>query len=142
MIADKTTLNDLSIFHQEEELSVFHHLNYTRTLGGKDRLRQMLSRPFGDVKLISGVQTIIKDLLPFVNNWPETITNGTVMVIEKFYETPVADMNVSNKINVFFYKAFYAADFALARFSVLHFVNFVRGMNELVDHLKESKSSQ
>ncbi len=142
MLADKTTLNDLSIFHHEEELSVFHHLNFTRTLSGKDWLRQMLSRPMGDIRLISGVQTIIKDLLPFVHSWPETITNGTMMVIEKFYETPVADMHVSNKANVFFYKVFYSADFALGRFSVQHFVSFVKGMQEVVDLLKDSNSNQ
>jgi DNA mismatch repair ATPase MutS len=142
MLADKTTLNDLSIFHHEEELSVFHHLNFTRTLGGKDWLRQMLSRPFGDIRLINGVQTIIQDILPFAHSWPETITNGTVMVIEKFYETPVADMNVSNKANAFFYKVFYSADFALARFSVQHFVSFVKGMQEIVDLLKDSRSNQ
>ena len=28
MQVDKTTLADLSIFHSEEEQSVFHHLNY------------------------------------------------------------------------------------------------------------------
>lgn len=142
MLADKTTLNDLSIFHHEEELSVFHHLNFTRTLGGKDWLRQMLGRPFGDIKSINGVQTIIKDLLPHIYSWTETITNGTVMVIEKFYETPVADMSVGNKVNVFFYKVFYSADFALARFSVQHFVNFVKGMQEIIELLQDSKSAQ
>jgi DNA mismatch repair protein MutS len=142
MLADKTTLNDLSIFHHEEALSVFFHLNYTRTLGGKDWLRQMLSHPFGDIKAINGVQTIIKDLLPHLQSWPESITNGTVMVIEKFYETPVADMSVGNKVNVFFYQLFYSSDFALARFSVQHFVNFVKGMKEVVDLLNATKSTQ
>lgn len=142
MLVDKTTLNDLSIFHHEEELSVFHHLDFTRTLSGRDWLRQMLSKPLGDVKSINAVQTIIKDLLPFTQNWPETVTNGTVMVIEKFYETPVADMAVGNQVNVFFYKIFYSADFSLARFSVQHFVSFVRGMQELVDLLQNTRSSQ
>jgi DNA mismatch repair protein MutS len=143
MLADKTTLNDLSIFQHEEELSVFHHLNFTRTIGGKDWLRQMLGRPLGDIKSINSVQTIVKDLLPHIHSWPETITNGTVMVIEKFYETPVADMSVhGNKLNTFFYTVFYSADFALARFSVQHFVGFVRGMQEIVNLLSDAKSTQ
>ena len=41
MQADKTTLNDLSIFHSEEEQSVFHHLDFTTTIGGKDWLRHL-----------------------------------------------------------------------------------------------------
>jgi DNA mismatch repair ATPase MutS len=36
MQVDKTTLADLSIFHAEEEQSVFHHLNYTQTNGGRE----------------------------------------------------------------------------------------------------------
>jgi DNA mismatch repair protein MutS len=142
MLVDKTTLNDLSIFHHEEELSVFHHLNYTRTLGGKDWLRHILGKPLGDIKSIQGVQSIIKDILPHINIWPETITNGTVMVISKFYDTPVQDMSASNKLNIFLYQLFYSADFSMARFSVQHFVNFVKGMYELTDLLEDTKSSQ
>jgi DNA mismatch repair protein MutS len=142
MLVEKTTLNDLSIFHHEEELSVFYHLNYTRTIGGKEVLRQMLGKPLGDIKSIHGVQSIIKDVLPHIHAWPETITNGTVMVIDKFYDTPLQDMSVSNKMNTFLYQVFYSADFAMARFSVQHFVNFVKGMHELIHLLKEAKASQ
>ncbi len=142
MLVDKTTLIDLSIFHHEEELSVFHHLNYTRTIGGKEWLRQMLGKPLGNIKSIQGVQSIIKDILPHINKWPETITNGTVMVIGKFYDTPVQDMTASNKLNVLLYQVFYSADFSMARFSMQHFVNFVKGLHELVELLKDADSSQ
>jgi DNA mismatch repair ATPase MutS len=143
MLADKTTLIDLSIFHHEEEQSVFHHLNFTRTIGGKEWLQQMMKKPLGDITSINNVQTIIKDLLPYIHTWPETITNGTVMVIEKFYETPVADMSVhGNKLNTFFYKIFYSADFSLARFSVQHFLSFVNGMQEVVELLQQVESHQ
>jgi len=142
MQADKTTLNDLSIFNYEEELSVFHHLDFTRTLGGRDWLRQILSKPLSDIKAIKANQTIIKDLLPFVNTWSETVTNGTVMVMEKFYETPMADMSGGNAFNNLFYKIFYSADYALARFSVQHFVSFVRGMQEVADLLSDASARQ
>ena len=57
MQADKTTLNDLSIFQHEEEQSVCHHLNFTKTVGGKDWLRLLLSRPLlGDQVQWSGGQ--------------------------------------------------------------------------------------
>lgn len=142
MLADKTTLNDLSIFHHEEELSVFHYLNHTRTLGGKDWLRQILNNPLGDIKSIQKVQSIIRELQQHIQDWPETITNGTVMVIEKFYDTPVQDMSSSNTLNTFFYQVFYSADYALARFSVQHMVNFVKGMHQLTALLKDTQSAQ
>ena len=87
MLVDKTTLNDLSIFHHEEEQSVFHYLNHTRTINGKDWLKQMLSKPLGDIKSIEGVQSVIKELLLHIHSWPETITNGTIMVIETIKAT-------------------------------------------------------
>jgi DNA mismatch repair ATPase MutS len=143
MLADKTTLNDLSIFHHEEEQSVFHHLNFTRTIGGKEWLRHVLARPLGDIRSIEGTQSIIKELLPHIHHWPETITNGTMMVMEKFYDTPVQDMGTNNnRVNTFFYKIFYSADFALARFSVKHFIGFVKGMQELVALLESARSEQ
>jgi hypothetical protein len=38
MEVDVTTYNDLSVFHSEEEFSIFHKLNFTRTEEGKDWL--------------------------------------------------------------------------------------------------------
>ncbi|HEX6913856.1 MAG TPA: DNA mismatch repair protein MutS [Chitinophagaceae bacterium] len=143
MFADKTTLTDLSIFHHEEELSVFHYLNHTRTVGGKEWLRQVLSHPFGDIASIKGAQSIIRSLLPYTGSWPVTITNGTIMVIEKFFDTPVEDMSIgSNRFNSFLYQVFYSADFALARFSVQHFVNFVKGMREMSAILGDTDAQQ
>ena len=53
MNADKTTLNDLAIFAHEEEQSVFHHLDFTRTLGGRDWLNYFLSNPLSTLKEIN-----------------------------------------------------------------------------------------
>lgn len=45
MEIDKTTLNDLSIFNNEEEFSVFNKLNFTRTSQGKEQLKRILPLP-------------------------------------------------------------------------------------------------
>ncbi len=45
METDKTTLNDLSIFNHEEEFSIFHKLNFTRTVGGKESLKNIFKDP-------------------------------------------------------------------------------------------------
>ena len=63
MQADKTTLTDLAIFNHEEELSVFHHFNFTRTIDGKDWLRQLLSRPLDSVKQVRETQLVIKRII-------------------------------------------------------------------------------
>jgi len=55
MQIDKITFNDISIFHPEEEFSIFHKLNFTRTVGGKDWLRKFFSEPHADIKKIRTV---------------------------------------------------------------------------------------
>ena len=38
MEIDNITYEDLSLFNKEEEFSIFHKLDFTRTRGGKDTL--------------------------------------------------------------------------------------------------------
>jgi len=143
MLVDKTTLTDLSIFHHEEEQSVFHHLNFARTVGGKDWLRHMLSRPLTDIRSITDTQQIIKELMLVSDTCPATRTNGTWMVIERFYDTPIDEMpSDPNTVNTFTYKLFSAPDFSLARYSVQHFISFVKGLQNITNVLKDTKSTQ
>ncbi len=86
MQIDKTTFNDISIFHQEEEFSIFHKLNFTRTTGGREWLLRFFSEPHPDLKRILGTQKIIKTLLDHVDEWPSDITNGTIVVMDKFLD--------------------------------------------------------
>ena len=89
MQVDKTTLADLSIFHQEEEQSVFHHLNYTQTNGGREYLRYLLQNPLHSVDSILDTQLTIQQLMNVARDWPNTVTNGTIMVIERFYDSQI-----------------------------------------------------
>ncbi|HEX4851604.1 MAG TPA: DNA mismatch repair protein MutS, partial [Puia sp.] len=59
MQIDKITYEDLSVFNQEEESSIFYKLNFTRTIGGKDRLLQLFNNPFSNLKSITETQKII-----------------------------------------------------------------------------------
>lgn len=141
MQADKTTVSDLSIFNHEEELSVFHHLDFTRTIGGREWLRIFLSRPLNDIKKITETQRILKCIINVLSRWPETITNGTVMVIDKFYETAIESIpKSSNVVSTLTYKYLNGADYSLLRYSVTHFVEFARGLKEIVNLLSQSET--
>ena len=87
MQIDKITFNDIAIFHVEEEFSIFHKLNFTRTQGGKEWLHRFFNDPHGDLKKIMGTQRIIQTIMEHLEEWPAEITNGTIIVIEKFLET-------------------------------------------------------
>lgn len=141
MQIDNTTFNDLSIFHKDEESSIFHKLNFTQTIGGKDWLARFFSEPLGDIKKILETQQILQCIAANETVWPTTITNGTIMVIEKFYESPVDTIpDNPNILNALTYKLLHSPDYSLVRYTVGHFADFVRGFLELATVFDNDKS--
>ncbi len=133
MQLDNTTFNDLSIFHPEEEYSIFHKLNFTQTVGGRQWLIKFFSEPLNDVKRITGIQELLKCIVEKETQWPTIISNGTVMVMERFYESPVDAIPASASLpNALMYKALHGPDFSLARYSVGHFADFINGFQQLI----------
>ncbi|MDB5229723.1 MAG: mismatch repair protein MutS [Chitinophagaceae bacterium] len=138
MQVDKTTLEDISIFHKEEELSVLHHLNFTRTAGGKEWLRLLLGRPLNDFQQVLQTQQLIQNIISIHDQWPETISNGTIMVMERFYETQLEPIPAHpNPFNSISYKIINGPDFSLLKYSVEHFISFLKGIHE-ISHLLSS----
>jgi DNA mismatch repair protein MutS len=89
MQVDKVTLHDLSVFHSEEYQSVFHHVNLTLTNGGREHLRYLLAHPLDSIKAIEQTQLTIQQLSSIMDQYPISPSNGTVLVMEKFYESPI-----------------------------------------------------
>ncbi len=133
MEIDKITYEDLSLFSHEEEYSIFHKLDFTRTTGGKDLLLEYFNHPFSKLDSILETQRVLALLLEKLDQWPVSISNGTVMVMERFYETALDDIpHAHNLPAALMYKVFHAPDYSIIRYSVIHFADFVRGMNQLV----------
>lgn len=133
MVIDKITFNDISIFHADEEASIFHKLNFTKTVGGKEWLRRFFTEPHGDLKRILGTQTVIKILLNHLDEWPLEITNGTVIMMDKFLDYNLDPIPQNrNAFNSYSYKILHSADYSMVKFSVKHFGDFLRGMQKLV----------
>lgn len=59
MRVDKTTLYDLSVFHKEEEYSLFHKIDHTQTNAGRDVLLKFLNTPLDSLKDIQEIQNIL-----------------------------------------------------------------------------------
>lgn len=143
MQLDKTTLHDLSIFSIEEEYSIFHHINFTKTVDGKNILKQIVSTPLKNIESIVDTQKTIQYLLSIKNKIPETITNGTIMVIEKFYLTALeAYPKKAKNLNTIVYKYLSKPDFFLTKYSINHFIDFVKGLNEIVDLLQKTETKK
>lgn len=136
MQIDNISFNDISIFHQEKDFSIFHKLNFTRTAGGKEWLRHFFSTPFNDIKKISGTQYIIKKLMLNVEDWPEDISNGTMLVMDKFLDYALDTIgNNPSSVQAFMYKVLHSADYSMVRFSIKHFSDFFRGLKKIADIL-------
>lgn len=138
MDIDKTSLLDLSIFHHEEDQSIFHRLNHTRTADGKEWMMKLFREPFHDINPILQTQQILQLIAGKAGQWPETITNGTIMVMDRFYETQLDQIPAGNNpVNAFFYRLSHGPDYALVRYSIGHFADFIRGFRQLITLLQE-----
>lgn len=141
MQIDQTTLNDLSIFQYDEECSVFNYLNFTLTADGKIYLHNLLASPLDNINEIIDTQNTIKQLAQVHQQFPKTITNGTIMVMERFYETAISTIpQPASTFNASFYKIFSTSDFSLIKYSVEHFFYFIDGMKKVADLLQLSSS--
>lgn len=138
MQIDKISFNDISIFHQEEEFSIFHKLNFTRTTGGKEWLRKFFSEPHNDLKKILGTQKVIRTLMEHVKDWPTDISNGTVLVMDKFMDyslDPISEN--SNSFNSVVYKWLHSEDYSMVKYSMTHFADFFRGIKKVAELLED-----
>ncbi len=138
MQIDQTSFNDISIFHPEEEFSIFHKLNFTRTVGGREWLRKFFSEPHDDLKKIIGTQKVIRTFMEHVNKWPTDISNGTVLVMDKFLDYPLdAISEAPASFNNMLYKWLHSADYSMLKYSIGHFADFYRGIKKIAELLED-----
>ncbi len=133
MEIDNTTLADLSILNVEEDFSVFNKVNFCRTAGGRHKLTLNFTTPLKTIDQIQGVQQTLKLILQKEQHWPQQISNGSVMVIEKFYVATLDDIpEFPNALGAISYKILHGPDFSLVKYSTEHAFDFIKGMQQMV----------
>ncbi|MFZ1530329.1 MAG: DNA mismatch repair protein MutS [Ferruginibacter sp.] len=138
MELDKTTLSDLSVFSPEEDFSVFGKLNETLTIRGKDELQRMLTTPLKTAADIKNVQQILKLVLRKESGWTKLISNGTIMVVERFFDSNIDQIPSSpSAIAAYTYKIVSGPDFSLVKYSAKHCFDFIKGLQHLNELLYE-----
>lgn len=143
MQVDKTTLADLSIFHHEEEQSVFYHFNHTHTNGGREYLRYLLGKPLASLGNILETQKTIAVLMEVGQEWPTTVTNGNLMVMEKYYDSQINRFpHQPNAVNSFFFKLMNGPDYSLIRFTVIHAIDLIAGIQSIITLLHQRELSK
>lgn len=140
MQIDNISINDISIFHPEEEFSIFHRMNFTRTSGGKAWLHKYFSEPFSDLQKIRGTQDLIRTLMTRIDKWPSDISNGTLLVMDKFLDYPLDPVgNNPNGLQAALYRMLHGADYSMIKYSITHFADFFRGLKIILGLLEGAK---
>lgn len=132
MHIDDISFKDISIFNFEKEQSVFSKLNFTKTAGGKETLKNWFQHPFHSMDRITCTQQIIQTIYNKLEQWPEEISNGTIVVMAKYLDYPVDAIDKNpHVISAFMYRIFHSADYAVIKFSVEHFIRFIHGLKKI-----------
>lgn len=132
MQLDAYTYSDLSIFHRDEAYSVFHKLDFTTTIGGSAVLEDLFKNPHSTLDEILSTQQTIQLILKNLEQWPLGITNGTILMIEKFLGYQLDP--VPKKTTVFdcyLYRVVHLSDYARISFAMVHFQTFFKVLNQL-----------
>lgn len=146
---DKTTLKDLS-FLNPGEAGIFHLLDHTTTLAGREMLRKHIQSPPAAFEELAALQETVKFFAAHTDVWTKTISNGTLVLLEKFFES--ADVappqsSFSIMLTAMFHRVFNRNQYSFTQFSLSHLSDFLRGCRELVgildmpdvpDHLKRT----
>jgi len=143
MQVDKVTLDDLSLIETGNNNSIFSTLNNCKTNIGASYLQYLLANPLPSIDAITQTQQTIALIGNHLHQWPTSITNGTVMVIEKFYETPID--TISEKMNgfdAFCYCLFSKQDYSLITYSLQCFHDLLQGVTHYSSLLSNNNTPQ
>lgn len=139
MYIDKTTLSDLSVFNLQDDSSLFYLIDYTTTSEGKSELIKMLHHPLNKLDEILDVQEILKQISEKFDQWPDEISNGTLMVIEKFFDdNPDPIPEEISHVQAKLYKWIHPRDYALILFSMKQLFLFIKGYQRIHEYFSQS----
>lgn len=134
---DKTTFKDLSVFPVEGNKGIVSLIDYTITNDGRDILKDYVSKPPETFEELKGMQEAIRFWAQHQELWPAVITNGTMVMLDKFFESteefsaPPSGMTLM--FGDFWQRLFNKGHYFFTQFSITHIADFLKGCIELVN---------
>lgn len=139
MTIDHTTLQDLSFFKGEK--NIYALINRCVTQAGADLLKKHILYPPQDYGRLTAYRDSVLFFAKHIDDWDSTISNGTLVMIEKYFESAEAAMVKPNTLIIFadsiLQKLFHKNQYSFARFSVSHLIDLMQGCNQLVQLLEK-----
>lgn len=143
---DKITLKDLSVFSSEPAGNIFALLDYTITQKGREVLRAHIIKPPASYRQLQDVQETVKYWTINLQNLPPVISNGTLVMLERFFETADNTSSPPSPVNTifgsFFQKLFNKDSYSFTQFSLSHLSDFLKGCYQLVSLLENGAIPQ
>jgi DNA mismatch repair protein MutS len=146
MINDRTTLKDLSFFSADGSNCIFVLLDFTTTQAGRDALRKHIHHPPDSYQALLDTQAAIRFLADYPEKWPTVISNGTIVMLEKFFESadnigaPPSGLHLV--IGTLFQKFLNKQESFYTRFSLSHLTDFLKGCLQLTEILQDEHVPQ
>jgi DNA mismatch repair ATPase MutS len=134
---DKTTLKDLAIFTTEGGGGVFDLIDRTVTQQGRAMLRKHIYNPPDTWEALTEVQQTIQFWSVHHDLWPKNILNGTLVMLDKYFEaadvvaTPPA--GIALLFSSFFQKIFNRQEYFFTQFSLSHLADLFKGCRQLAE---------
>jgi len=134
MEIDKTTLADLLMFNSGEDISVFSKLDMCSTSHGSEQMKINFSTALKTQDEIVAVQNTLQLIIKKQSEWPMQISNGTVMVVEKFFDSQISLIPPHpSALEAYTYKLLHGPDHALVTYSAKHCFDFIKGFQHLLN---------
>lgn len=143
---DKRTLKDLSFTGNEAGGNILHMIDRCTTFAGRSVLQQMLYHAPATYEALCRQQEVVRFWSLHPELWPEEVTNGTLVMLEKFYESadsysshPGGFGLIGSKL---FQKLFNRSEYFFTQFSLSHLADLLRACTRLVALRKEQDLPQ
>lgn len=140
MINDKITLKDLS-FYTSGGGGVFALIDHTATQQGREALRRHVQQPPADHVQLQELQDVVRYWSVNERKFPQIISNGTLVMLEKFFESAdsasAPPSGITMVLGAMWQKIINRNEYFFTSFSVSHLSDFLKGCLELTTLLKE-----
>lgn len=139
---DKITLKDLSIDGAAGG-GVFALIDRTTTTAGRQALRYHLQHPPSGYEDLLAMQEAVKWWMQHPDKWPSIISNGTIVLLEKFFDSADSVSTVPTGLSMvfgsFIQKLFNKNQYTFIQFSLSHLADFLKGNAALTDLLEDDQ---
>ncbi len=141
MILDKQSKRDLHIFPEEGQKSLFEHIDFTISSQGKQYLKQLVLKTPATWEDCIAQQQTIQFMVQHTACWPSTISNGTLLLLEQFFETADTFTGVPSSysffLQTFLKKVFQQSAYAFIQSTYQQFVDFYSGLAALCAYFQK-----